>query len=55
MTAKVHKQIWVTAEQQNALRALSENTRIPQAAYYREAIDMVIEKYAKQLKEDDGD
>lgn len=38
---------WVTEQQRDALRALSEKTRIPQQSHLREAIDDLLAKYRK--------
>jgi predicted DNA-binding protein len=33
-----------------ALKRLSERTKVPQAVYVREALDMLLDKYSEQLK-----
>jgi predicted DNA-binding protein len=33
-----------------ALKKLSEKTKVPQSVYVREALDMLLEKYSEQLK-----
>jgi predicted DNA-binding protein len=33
-----------------ALKRLSEKTKVPQSVYVREALDMLLEKYSEQLK-----
>jgi predicted DNA-binding protein len=33
-----------------ALKRLSEKTKVPQSVYVREALDMLLEKYSQQLK-----
>jgi predicted DNA-binding protein len=37
-------------EQLEALKRLSEKTKVPQSVYVREALDMLLEKYSDQLK-----
>jgi predicted DNA-binding protein len=39
-------------EQLDALKRLSEKTKVPQSVYVREALDMLLEKYSEQLKFD---
>ena len=41
---------YVTPEQKKKLAKLSKVTRVPQQVYIREAIDMVLKEYRKQLK-----
>jgi predicted DNA-binding protein len=33
-----------------ALKKLSDKTKVPQAVYVREALDMLLDKYSEQLK-----
>ncbi len=40
---------WMEENQIEALKALSSVTRIKQADYIREGIDMVLERYRKEL------
>ena len=47
--------IWVEPYQVDGLRKLSEKSRVPQSIYYREAIDMVLEKYKHLLKPEPED
>ena len=44
--------IWIEPEQLDAIRELSRKTRVPQAVYYREAIDAVLKKYKRHLGSD---
>ena len=37
-------------EQLDALKRLSQKTKVPQSVYVREALDMLLEKYSEQLK-----
>lgn len=37
-------------EQYEALKQLSDRTRVPQQAYIREGLEMVLEKYKKELQ-----
>jgi predicted DNA-binding protein len=36
----------------DALKRLSQRTKVPQSVYVREALDMLLEKYSDQLKFD---
>ena len=49
---KVARTIYIKDEQVEALKRLSEKTKVPQSVYVREALDMVLEKYSEQLKFD---
>jgi len=49
---KVARTIYINGEQVEALKRLSEKTKVPQSVYVREALDMLIEKYSDQLKLD---
>lgn len=49
---KIARTIYINSDQVEALKKLSEKTKVPQAVYVREALDMVLEKYAEQLKFD---
>ncbi len=47
---KVARTIYIEDEQMEALKKLSEKTKVPQSVYVREALDMLLEKYSQQLK-----
>lgn len=47
---KVARTIYINGEQLEALKKLSEKTKVPQSVYVREALDMLLEKYSEQLK-----
>jgi len=47
---KVARTIYIKDEQMEALKRLSEKTKVPQSVYVREALDMLLEKYSQQLK-----
>ena len=47
---KVARTIYMNGEQLDALKKLSEKTKVPQSVYVREALDMLLEKYSEQLK-----
>ena len=49
---KVARTIYIKGEQLEALKRLSEKTKVPQSVYVREALDMLLEKYSDQLKFD---
>jgi predicted DNA-binding protein len=45
---KVATTLYLEPEQADSLRQLSERTRVPQQAYMREGIALVLAKYAKR-------
>jgi len=47
---KVARTIYIKDEQLEALKRLSEKTKVPQSVYVREALDMLLEKYSEQLR-----
>ena len=47
---KVARTVYINGEQFDALKKLSEKTKVPQSVYVREALDMLLEKYSEQLK-----
>jgi predicted DNA-binding protein len=47
---KVARTIYIKSEQVDALKRLSQRTKVPQSVYVREALDMLLEKYSEQLK-----
>jgi len=47
---KVARTIYINSDQVEALKRLSERTKVPQAVYVREALDMLLDKYSEQLK-----
>ncbi len=49
---KIARTIYIKDEQVEALKRLSEKTKVPQSVYVREALDMLLEKYSEQLKFD---
>ena len=50
MADKVLRTIYVELDQIKKLKKLSEKTKVPQAEYIREGLDLVLRKYQKQLK-----
>jgi hypothetical protein len=46
---KISTTIYVTAEQNELLRQLHARTKVPVAVYIREGIDLVLERYAREL------
>lgn len=42
--------VYLETEQVEALKKLSDVTRVPQATFIREAIDDLLKKYAKDLR-----
>ncbi len=49
-TKKTMVVAYLEQEQKEALKLLSTITRVPQQAYLREAVDMVLERYKKELR-----
>ena len=47
---KVARTIYINNDQVEALKKLSDRTKVPQAVYVREALDMLLDKYSEQLK-----
>ena len=50
MADKVLRTIYVELAQINKLKKLSQKTKVPQAEYVREAIDLLLKKHEKKLK-----
>jgi hypothetical protein len=46
---KISTTVYITPEQNAALKLLHERTRVPVAEYIRQGIDLVLQKYADQL------
>ncbi len=46
---KISTTVYITPEQNELLKLLSQKTRVPVASYIREGIDMVIEKHKQHL------
>jgi hypothetical protein len=46
---KISTTVYITPEQNEALKLLHEKTRVPVAEYIRQGIDMVLEKEAGHL------
>jgi hypothetical protein len=47
---RVFTGVYFDRPQHDTLRALSDETRVPLAAYLREAVDMLLAKYGRQVK-----
>lgn len=47
---KVSKTVYITLEQEEDLRRLSEKTRVPQSEYIREGIEIALKKYQHVIK-----
>jgi len=47
---RVFTGVYFDRPQHDALRALSDETRVPLAAYLREAVDMLLAKYGRKVK-----
>ena len=46
---KISTTIYITPEQNEALKLLNERTKVPIAEYIRQGIDLVLEKYRRAL------
>jgi predicted DNA-binding protein len=46
---KVSTTVYITSEQSEKLKQLNERTKVPVAAYIREGIDLVLERYKDHL------
>ena len=46
---KISTTIYITPEQNELLKDLSQKTKVPVAEYIRQGIDLVLEKYRDQL------
>ena len=46
---KISTTIYITPEQNEALKLLNKRTKVPVAVYIREGIDMVLEKHEHEL------
>lgn len=49
MAKKIVTTIYITEEQQNALKELNHRSKVPIAEYIRQGIDLVLLKYQDQL------
>ena len=48
MGNKVLRSIYLDIEQVEKIKRLSERTKVPQAAYVREGLDLLLRKYEEQ-------
>lgn len=46
---KLSTTVYITPEQNELLKSLSEKTKVPVSEYVRQGIDLVLEKYKHQL------
>jgi predicted DNA-binding protein len=46
---KISTTIYITPEQNDALKLLNERTKVPVAEYIRQGIDLVLDKYKGHL------
>lgn len=46
---KISTTIYITPEQNEALKLLNQKTKVPVAEYIRQGIDLVLEKYKELL------
>ena len=50
MAKKALRSVYLDLEQVERLKILSDKTRVPQAVYIREGLDLVMSKHEKKLK-----
>ena len=50
MGKKVLRSVYLESEQMERLKRLSATTRVPQAVYIREGLDLVMKKYEKRIQ-----
>ena len=50
MSKKALRSVYLDSEQVERLKNLSTITRVPQAVYIREGLDLVMDKYEKKIK-----
>ncbi len=50
MAKKALRSVYLDVDQVERLKKLSEKTRVPQAVYIREGLDLVMSKHEKNLK-----
>ena len=50
MAKKALRSVYLDLEQVERLKKLSDKTRVPQAVYIREGLDMVVSKHEKKVK-----
>ena len=50
MGNKVIRSIYVDIEQIEKIKKLSEKTKVPQAVYVREGLDLLLHKYAEEIE-----
>lgn len=48
--SKALRSVYLDSEQVERLKNLSATTRVPQAVYIREGLDLVMDKYEKKIK-----
>jgi len=51
---KILRSIYIDSEQLEKLDSLSTQTKVPKATYIREALELVLKKYARQMKANRG-
>ncbi len=54
MSAKVLRSIYLDIEQVERIKALSAQTKVPQAVYIREGIDLVLNRHVKKTRKKKG-
>jgi predicted DNA-binding protein len=50
MANKVLRSVFLDLDQVKKIKKLSEITKVPQAEYIREAMDMMLHKYKRRLR-----
>ena len=54
MSEKVLRSIYLDIEQVEKLKTLSAKTRVPQAVYVREGLDLVLNKHSEKTRKKKG-
>ena len=51
MDAKVLRTVYLDADKVKKIKKLSEKTRVPQAEYIREGLELLLRKYQRKVKQ----
>ena len=50
MADKVLRTVYLELDQVKKMKRLSQKTKVPQAEYFREAMDLLLNKYKRDLR-----
>ena len=50
MADKVLRTVYLDLDQVKKIKRLSQKTKVPQAEYFREAMDLLLNKYKRDLR-----